>query len=249
FDSNRPERGNSGLDYPNIASIYLLYDLPWYRDQKGFAGHLLGGWQVNPVWRFVSGQPYTVAQTRFAGPRAGLCDPSGVFSTLFSACRPFLGNTAAPVDKVGACTDPTAADCGLVNFYTGDPISVSAVHWIANDANSQNFFGTPFGNSSRNTQRGQTINNLNLSIMKSVKLNERIGLQIRGVAYNVLNRQYRGNPDPLLDDGNFTDIIPGVTTPSSFGNNFFNPNGGNQTNSVFSGIDRRRIEVGAKVTF
>ena len=249
FDSNIPERGNSGLDYPNIASIYLLYDLPWYREQKGFMGHVLGGWQVNPVWRFVSGQPYTVVQTRFAGPNAGICDPSGVFSTLFSACRPFIGNNGAPVDSVGQCTDRAAADCGLVNFYTGDPTSASAVHWIVNDSESQNFFGTPFGNSRRNTQRGQTINNVNLSIMKSVKLNERIGLQLRGVAYNVLNRQYRGNPDPLVDDGNFNDFIPGVTTPSSFGNNFFNPNGGNQTNSVFSGIDRRRIEIGAKITF
>jgi hypothetical protein len=238
------------LDFPHIASIYLLYDLPWHREQKGFMGHVLGGWQINPVWRFTSGQPYTVIQLRGAAAgQGGICDPSGVFSTLFSACRPFLGNTAASVDKVGACTDATAPDCGLVNFYTGDPISSSVVHWIYNDVNSQTFFGTPFGNSSRNTQRGQSINNVNLSLMKSVKLNERIGLQLRGVAYNVLNRQYRGNPDPLLDDGNFTDIIPGVTTPSSFGNNFFNPSGGNQTNSVFSGIDRRRIEIGAKVTF
>lgn len=243
FDSNRPERALSGLDYPHIASIYLLYDLPWFKSQTGFLGHVLGGWQINPVWRYTSGQPYTVIQTRFAGANAGICDPSGVFSTLFSACRPFLGSASAPIDTVGQCTDATAGDCGLTNFFTGDPIASSAAHWIVNDTTSQTFFGTPFGNSSRNTQRGQSINNVNLSIMKSVKINERIGLQLRGVAYNVLNRMYLGNPDPLLDDGNFADA------QSSFGNNFFNASGGSQANSVFSGIDRRRIELGAKVTF
>jgi hypothetical protein len=124
----------------------------------------------------------------------------------------------------------------------------AAAHWIVNDTASQTFFGTPFGNSGRNTQRGETINNVNLSIMKNVKITERVGLQLRGVAYNVLNRMYRGNPDPLLDDGNFGDVPPGGV-PSSFGNTFFNTSGANQANSVFSGIDRRRIEVGAKITF
>jgi hypothetical protein len=70
-------------------------------------------------------------------------------------------------------------------------------------------------------------------------------VQLRGVAYNVLNRQYRGVPDPIIDDGNFADA------GGSFGNTYFNSNGGNppQANSIFSGIDRRRIEVGAKIVF
>jgi len=248
FDGNRPERGNSGLDYPHVASIYLLYDLPWYRNQSGIAGKILGGWQVNPVWRFTSGQSYTVIQSRGVGPGAGICDPSGVFSTFFSACRPFTSNPGAPIDSVGQCTDGTLADCGLVNFGTGATMSAAAAHWIVNDANSQAFFGTPFGNSGRNTQRGDTINNVNLSLLKTVKLTEKIGLQLRGVAYNIMNRDYRGNPDPLIDDGNFRDFIP-PALPSSFGNTFFNPTGGGQTNAVFSGIGRRRLEIGAKVTF
>ena len=127
-------------------------------------------------------------------------------------------------------------------------MSAAAAHWIVNDANSQAFFGTPFGNSGRNTQRGDTINNVNLSLLKTVKLTEKIGLQLRGVAYNIMNRDYRGNPDPLIDDGNFRDFIP-PALPSSFGHTFFNPTGGGQTNAVFSGIGRRRLEIGAKVTF
>src|SRR5262249_24559564 len=143
FNGSQPERAVSGLDYPNLASIYMLYDLPWFHDQQGILGRVLGGWQINPVWRFASGQPYTVIQTRLFDPQAGICDPSGVFSTTFSACHPFLSNNAAPIDTVGQCTDFSAPGCGLVNFYTGNPIAASAVHWIANDTNSQKFFGNP----------------------------------------------------------------------------------------------------------
>jgi hypothetical protein len=35
----------------------------------------------------------------------------------------------------------------------------------------------------------------------------------------------------------------------SFGNTLYNTDSGGQTNSVFSGIDRRRIELGAKIRF
>jgi outer membrane receptor protein involved in Fe transport len=260
FDGNRSERAVSGLDYPHIASVYLLYELPWYKNQTGVLGHILGGWQINPVWRFTSGQPYTIIQTRFASVNdvandtisAGICDPSGVFSTLFSACRPFLNNPAAPLDSVGICRNAALPNCDLVDYDTinledpnvhGVPMNPADAHWIINDSESQAIFGSPFNGVPRNTHRGQTINNVNLSLMKNIKVTERIGLQLRGVAYNVFNRQFRGNPDPLADDGSF------AGRGGSFANNFFNPSGANQSNSVFSGIDRRRIEVGAKVTF
>ena len=243
FNGNEPERATSGIDYPNIASIYLLYDVPGFRDQHGWMGRLLGGWQINPVWRYTSGQPYTVIQTRGAGPGAGICDPSGVFSTTFSACRPFLSNNAARIDTVGQCTASAAADCGLTNFFTGDPIAASAVHWIVNDTSAQKFFGSPFLGAGRNRQRGDTINNVNLAVIKGLKLSERFNMQLRAIAYNVMNRDYRGNPDPLIDDLNFSD------GQGSFGNTFFNPTGANQTNAVFSGIGRRRIEIGAKLIF
>jgi hypothetical protein len=67
-------------------------------------------------------------------------------------------------------------------------------------------------------------------------------VQLRGTAYNLLNRDFRGNPDPLIDDGN-------IANGGSFGNTFFNLSGGSQTNAVFQGIANRRIEVGAKLIF
>jgi len=240
FDQNRAERGRSGVDYPHIASVYLIYEVPWFRNQQGFLGRVLGGWQINPVWRYTSGQPYTVIQSRFVGPSAALCDPTGTFSTTFSACRPILSNSNAPIDTVGQFVDTTGS---LVNFYTGDPVTAGDVHWIINDGTAAQILGTPFGGAGRNLQRGDSINNVNLALIKNVKLTERFSLQLRSELYNVMNRDYRGVPDPIVDDGNFRDA------QGSFGNTFFNATGGFQTNAVNSGIGRRRLEVGAKIIF
>jgi hypothetical protein len=46
-----------------------------------------------------------------------------------------------------------------------------------------------------------------------------------------------------VDFGNFADA------GGAFGNTSFNINGNGETNSVFSGIDRRRIELGGKIRF
>jgi outer membrane receptor protein involved in Fe transport len=238
FDLSVAERGLSGLDFPNVASIYALFELPSLKGSNPMTRALLGGWQVNPVWRFVTGQPYTV--TEFPAADRLLCDPEEVSGG--TTCRPIINNRRAPIDTVGQCTDPGASGCGLVDYYTGSPVASQDVHWIVNDDTSAAYFGTPFAGGGRNQQRGQTINNANLAVLKDFKIHDRITIETRGTAYNVLNRQYRGTPGVNVDFLNFAN-------GGSFGNTLFNPSGNGETNSVFSGIDRRRIEVGAKVRF
>jgi hypothetical protein len=239
FDLANAERAVSGLDYPQVASVYAIFQLPHIGPPNSFADRVLGGWQVNPIWRYVSGQPYTVIES--AASDTLLCDPTEVSGS--TTCRPIVNNKRAPVDTVGRCTDARAAGCGMVNYYTGEPVSANSVHWIRNDDTSARYFGTPFVGGSRNQQRGQTINNANLAVLKTFKLADRLSVELRGTAYNVMNRQYRGVPGVNIDYGNF------ANAGGPFGNTFFNPSGGGQTNSVSSGIDRRRLELGAKVRF
>ena len=239
FDLNYAERGLSGLDYPQLASIFMIYELPHIGGQHSIVDKLLGGWQVNPVWRYASGQPYTVIEN--AAPDTLLCDPTQ--NSGGTTCRPIINNRRAPIDSVGQCTDPTAAGCALVNYYTGAPMAYQDAHWIRNDDVSAQYFGTPFAGGGRSQQRGEEINTVSLALLKNFKVSEHITIETRGTAYNLMNHQYRGTPGVNIDDGNFVD------TGGSFGNTYFNPNGDGQTNSVFSGIDRRRIELGGKVRF
>src|SRR5207245_2218054 len=37
----RPERGRSGIDFPNNLAVQFIYDIPYYRSQQGWLGHLL----------------------------------------------------------------------------------------------------------------------------------------------------------------------------------------------------------------
>ena len=257
FDINKGEKALSGLDFPKTASLYAIYELPFYKSQHGFLGKLLGGYQANTTWRYSSGQLWTPA---LSTSRAG-SSCQNTFDTSFygfSTCRPFLGSSSAPVDTVGICTNGAAADCGLVEFYafaasggtTLNPVSQSAVHWIYDNNAAAKFFGTPYGNVGRNPGfRGQAVSAVNFSMFKTTKINERLSLRLEAQVYNLFNHMFLGVPDPVVGDRN-------LANNGSFGNNFFNssggtnPNGsGGYSNVTLNGLGRRRVVIGGKITF
>ena len=41
-----------------------MYELPWYREQKGFVGHLVGGWEASGILAVDSGLPLTVTASQ-----------------------------------------------------------------------------------------------------------------------------------------------------------------------------------------
>jgi outer membrane receptor protein involved in Fe transport len=247
YDISAGEKSLSGLDFPKIASLYVIYELPFYKGQHGFLGRVLGGYQANATWRYSSGQNYTPAL--LAGFNTS-CQTS-YDNTFFGAstCRPFMGNSGAPVDTVGQCTDHTLADCGLIDYYTGAATTKSAVHWIYNTDEAALFFKTPYGNVRRNPGvRGQNISAVNFSMFKTTMINERVSFRLEAQVYNLFNHQFRGVPDPFVDDCSFADRqICGFG--GTFGNNFSNPSGGDYTNTILNGIGRRRMILGAKLTF
>jgi hypothetical protein len=251
FAPGAPERANSGTDFPHIVGVAIVYDLPFYQGQHGVAGHVLGGWQVNTTYRYTSGQPYTTIQHYANG---SLCDPAAVFGGQFDACRPILSNASLPIASVGQYCDGTLATCPtaagtpqplgtLVSFTdpclgTGggnNPCAVTPIngaHWIHNDSTAAQVVGTPYAGVGRNTLRGQPISTDNLAVFKNIKINERVTAQFQAQAFDVLNVQFLGVPDPSLDD---------VAT-GRFQSTAFNPNGGSSFagNINTDGIGRRR---------
>jgi hypothetical protein len=85
FEGNRSERGLSAFHQKHAMTAAFIYDLPFMRDQKGFVGKAVGGWQVNGILLFGSGRPYSPAEA------FGRYDPN--VSAFF---RPFVGNPNAP---------------------------------------------------------------------------------------------------------------------------------------------------------
>ncbi len=240
FNTGEAERANSGIDFPHVVGVAVVYDLPFYRAQHGLFGHVLGGWQVNTTYRYSSGQPYTTIQKYVNG---SLCDPTGNFGGTYDACRPIVANPSAPLDSVGqyACSGTTASTCSLSDFVTGLPTSTSAVHWIQNNPAAAIVYGTPFAGVGRNTLRGQNISTANLAFFKNIKVSEKLTAQFQAQAFDVMNTQFRGVPDPILDD----------VTKGSFQNTNFNSNGGLTFagNTTTDGIGRRRLLFGLKLIF
>jgi hypothetical protein len=200
FNPAGAEVANSGLDYPNVASIYMNYQLPFFRSANGWRGKALGGWELNNVWTYNSGQPASVAQLDFEGSP---CDPSfsTAFFSTFDTCRPYFqgGDPYNPASY--------AINAGKASVdNSGNPVAQSAVN--------------PFG-AGRNTVRGETFNNLDTSIFKNTKITERFTLQLQATAFNILNRQYRSSFDPLIEDAAFLPSGAVDTQNNSFLNSNF----------------------------
>jgi outer membrane receptor protein involved in Fe transport len=199
FCINRCERAISALDRTHAFAANFIYDVPWMREQRGFVGRVLGGWQVNGTYLLTSGAPYTPGQT-FNG-NLGL---GGTYLT--AGDRPFLGNPNADKRLVGINQVDASLLFGVPvtnpnGFYslnalnsTGDVVGVTPndVRFIFNGPGAAQVFGTPFGDSPRNALRGPIFNQLNASLFKNIKVMERLTVQLRGEAFNVLNHPNPG---------------------------------------------------------
>lgn len=250
FEWTQAERGNSNFDYRHVVGLTMTYQIPIYKSQQGFAGHVLGGWQPNLIYRYSTGQPYSPFQTKSAalGTSLSLCDSSGDFSTSTDACHPILNNPAAPINSVGVITAlvggvPTVTDRGSVQAGTPTVVPIASEHWLVNNLLAAKFFGSPFTGVGRNILNGQSLHAMNFAMSKHTKVNERVGLELRVTAFNVLNHQYLGIP------GN---NIGNVAT--SFMNWKFNTPGGGQAAGGTAGVCSsagycRRLEFTGRLSF
>ncbi len=252
LNTNVAERGVSGFSYPNVVSLSAVYQIPFFQSRHDWQGKLFGGFSLNAIYQYNTGQPFTVSQgtTSIAGSNSpDKYQPDNIQSydlpgAGVGTARPVLSNSKAPVNTVGIyLNDPDKKiTTGGTGYYVyaqpnGDtnlfdqPTTASAVHWLWNNQSLAKLLGNPFPGVGRNTLRGQDYDNLDASIFKTVPITERVNLQLQLNAYNVLNHQYLGSPDPSVED-----FTPG----STFG--FLSP-------VLFQGGNIRTLQLGGKVTF
>jgi Carboxypeptidase regulatory-like domain len=217
IDTNIGERGISGNSYPNVWGLQLTYTEPWYTNQHGLIGRALGGYTVNLIYQYNGGQPYNplqnattvqssavlsdIAGTGSISPAtAALINPIaatqgfsdlGFTAAFFPSGRPVLSNPRAPLGTVGINLGPA----GYVDYVTGNPVSRSSEHWIWSNQYEAMALNNPFPGVGRNILRGDSSNNVDVSVGKTFKATERVNFQIMASAFNILNRGYYGTPD------------------------------------------------------
>ncbi len=105
LQTGRDEYSISGLSVPHAWNITFIEQLPFFKEQRGVVGHLLGGWGLSGNYILASGQPYTPVQgfnEAFRTASGNFYDSAfiGAF-TGSDVARPFFGSLQAPADSVG----------------------------------------------------------------------------------------------------------------------------------------------------
>ncbi len=206
--------GNSDYDVRNYFSASMvLNDAIRHAGFRRGPNQLLGGWTVssNIFWR--SGLPFTVIDGSAGGALAGFNYDGTIF--------------ASPT------MNPISANCGS-NAVNTPCLTPSQF------APSANALGYPtgFGAIGRNTLFGPGFFDLDLSIMKSVKLKERATFQFGFQAYNALNHPNFDQPVNDISNPSFGSSILQVAPPTSLLGSF-----------VGAGSSPRFVEIKGMIKF
>ena len=134
FQTGDAERSHSGLDFPHVWTVLFTEQLPFFKEQHGAVGHLLGGWAISANYILASGQPYTPSQAFFEAVNSDLIAGAGDFYDSafvgaflnFDSARPFFGNPNAPSNTVGIYAGDFCRGVLGVN-PTGSPTSSTRV--------------------------------------------------------------------------------------------------------------------------
>jgi hypothetical protein len=183
----RAERAVAGYDVPRKFAWVAVYDLPFLRSSRSFAGSILGGWQLSSTGILQSGNPITVFMSA-PWPR-GDYNADG-----FNNDRP--NAPAAGVPQSGwARSDYQKGIFSVADFPVPAP-------------------GTD-GNLGRNRFRGPGYAQVDLSLSKKFRVTERFNVQFRADAFNAFNRVNLNNPVTDLVNNNFGRSV-GTQTPKSY---------------------------------
>ncbi|HEU4710422.1 MAG TPA: TonB-dependent receptor [Pyrinomonadaceae bacterium] len=170
------DRGRSTYDRPHRLTGNFVYELPWFQEQNGFKGHLLGGWQINGFFTFQSGAPFTVLNG--SDPAGAL---SGINTLVGDAIRPNIA-TGLPL---GGMTVPEIIAAGGASLFQ----RITAAQRV--------------GNAGRNILRADGINNVDLGIFKNTSIGENQRIQFRAEFNNATNTRDFGIPEGRVNSSNF----------------------------------------------
>lgn len=176
--NRRADRGRSSFDRPHRITGNFVFELPWFQEQKGFAGHFLGGWQLNSFFTLQSGSPFS--------PLNG-SDPANALASISS----LVGNSIRPNVVTTLDVSNMSVEELVAARANGDPLfrQVTAAQRL--------------GNAGRNILRSDGINNIDFGILKNTRIGENHKLQIRADFFNATNSRDFGVPEGRINSANF----------------------------------------------
>ena len=178
--------GPSGYNIPQNLVFNYVYDLPWYKGQQGFVGHVLGGWELSGITLIQSGQPLTITQYN---------DPFNLTNAITGAGDGGMG-----------LNNPRADRTSTAISY---PKTVS--EWF-NPAAFQLAVGH-YGTSTNGQILGPGQQNWDIGFIKNTNISERFRLQFRGEFFNAFNHANFNSVDTNVQDGAAFGSLNGTHLP------------------------------------
>lgn len=176
----KAEHGPSLFDARHRFVFSGSYEIPFRRSGSAAANALFSGWQLNAIAAFSSATPFTVYDSANVALQGSSPEITGFYSS-----RPDL------------IADPNTGS------HTPD-------QWVSRAAFRRLDPATragQFGSEGRNAIRGPGSANVDLSLLKTFSLTERLRLQFRAECFNVTNHANFGLPENDLASPNFGRVL------------------------------------------
>ena len=178
----------------------LPFDKLWSSGPK----LLTSGWSLYPILTVRSGFPLDI----FAGLNTTNSNPgpSGAGDAGYVRAD-LVGNSIGILNPMQFPTfvNPNAGTTSAGNYYFNPAnFDITRLTNLYNNATPTSFY--PCGTLARNALRGPGQTNLDLSISKHFAITERLNLELRGDAFNVLNHTQFQSPDLTPTDATFGQI-------------------------------------------
>ena len=170
--------GNSVFDVRHRFSNSLVWEIPFLKNQPGAVGKVFGGWQVNNIITLRGGfpwTPYCSPSSSAGGPSA--CDFNGDDIRNDRPNQPSFGNHYS--------NDRTVFEPDHSNNLNASMFLACSV---SPNRTCSNWPGPYDGNLGRNTFRGPSFQDVDLSLFKDVPFGEARKLELRVEGFNIFNR-------------------------------------------------------------
>ena len=173
----KQDYGPSSTNTPQILEVNYIYEVPFFKSQRGLEGHVLGGWEISGVSSFVSGSSFTVTQQVDPFATVG---PNGLGMKQ-------NGDIGMRPDQLSAIHRTKTRD----EWFSTSSFGVANGH---------------FGSERYGSLLGPGVQKWDIATMKNINLGEHLRLQMRGEYFNAFNHTNFDNVDSSFEDSNFGQV-------------------------------------------
>jgi hypothetical protein len=190
------DNGRSGYDQRLNDSLGAVWKIPFGTQLRNRTlRQTVSGWTITTITRMNSGLPMNI----YYKP-----DDNDLTSSTLGAYRPnytgFLSTIVNPRSKWTRGNTSSSTCTSICNVLNSSQLSVQSLE-AANNTTGQN--DSPYGNMPRNALTGPNYFGMDLGLQKNFSLPDRMNLQFRCEAFDVMNHPNYKTPNTEFNNINF----------------------------------------------